>query len=191
VTDSDTVAQAVTAIEAEHGPLEAVVLNAGDYEPMAAAEFDADLFRRLMEVNYFGVVYALDALLPVMTARARGQILINASLSAYRGLPRAAPYGASKAALLNLAEALHSELQGSGVRVRVINPGFVKTALTDKNRFTMPFLVSPEAAARAIAAGLERSRFEITFPLRFALLMKLLRCLPYGLYFRVTGRLMS
>ena len=116
-------------------------------------------------------------------------MLLNASLSAYRGLPKAAPYGASKAALLNLAESMRLELEGSGVSVRVINPGFVRTALTDKNRFAMPFLVEPGEAAWQIHRQLAGKGFEITFPRRFAAWMKLLRCLPYRWYFPLVRRL--
>lgn len=189
VTDPAAVTVAVLSIEQTLGPIDLAVLNAGDYQPMALDDFDPALFRRLIEVNYFGVVNALASLLPRMRARGSGELLLNASLSAYRGLPLAAPYGASKAALLNLAETMRLELEGSGVSVRVINPGFVRTALTDKNRFAMPFLVDPDEAARRIHQQLGGKGFEIAFPRRFAALMKLLRCLPYRWYFPLVRRL--
>ncbi len=175
----------------ELGPVELCILNAGDYEPMGLDDFDVSLFRRLMEVNYLGVVHGLAAVMPAMRARGRGQILITASLAGYRGLPRAAPYGATKAALISLAESLQPELAAEGVRLRVINPGFVKTPLTDKNRFEMPFLMTTEQAAEAIMKGLHNDAFEIRFPWRFALMMGLLRLLPNGLYLRIARRMVS
>jgi NAD(P)-dependent dehydrogenase (short-subunit alcohol dehydrogenase family) len=191
VTDEPAVRETVAAIETRLGPIEAAVLNAGDWAPMAARDFDAGLCRRLMETNYLGVVHGIGALLPRQLGRGRGRLLINASVAGYRGLPRAAAYGATKAALINLAESLRLELDGSGVVVRVINPGFVRTALTAKNDFAMPALLEPSEAARRILADFDGEGFELSFPRRFTGFLKLLRCLPYRLYFplvrRVTG----
>lgn len=191
VTDRDGFGEAYQAVERAMGPVDTLIVNAGDYEPMALADFDPELFRRLMEVNFQGAVNALAAALPAMQARGRGQILLTASLSAYRGLPRAAPYGASKAALLNMAESLHPELARRGVRLRVINPGFVRSRLTDKNDFSMPDIVSPEYAAAYIARHLDGSGFEIAFPPRFAFALKALRLLPYRLYFALARRMVG
>ncbi len=192
VRDEAAVQAAVARIETELGPVEAAVFNAGDYSPMSARAFDTALCRHLMEVNYLGVVHGIGAVLPQQLARGQGRLLVNASVAGYRGLPRAAPYGASKAALINLAESLRAELQGSGVTVRVINPGFVRTPLTDQNDFAMPALLAPEVAAAAIVRAFDGDSFEITFPRRFTFLMKLLRCLPYRWYFPLlrarTGR---
>lgn len=189
VTDPDGLRHIAARIEADLGPIETCILNAGEYEPMGLDEFDVSLFRRLMDVNYMGVVHGLAAVMPPMRRRRRGQILITASLAGYRGLPRAAPYGATKAALISLAESLQPELAEEGIALRIINPGFVTTPLTDKNRFDMPFLMTPEQAAHAIMRGLERNTFEIRFPWRFALLMGLLRLMPNGLYLRVARRM--
>lgn len=165
------------------GSIDTVFLNAGDYSPMALEEFDPLLFEKLIAVNYLGVVNGLNVILPYLLAKKSGEIYITASLAGYRGLPKSAPYNASKAAVISLAESLHLELKQKGVRLRVINPGFVKSPLTDKNDFKMPFMISPEKAAHAIFRELPASNFEITFPKRFAWLMKLLRLLPYRLYF--------
>ena len=189
VTDEAAVAAVVERIEARHGPLELAFLNAGDYQPMAAEHFDAALFRRLMEVNYLGVVHAVAALLPRMLERGRGQIVINASVAGYRGLPLAGPYGATKAALINLAETLHAELAPRGVNVRVVNPGFVRTSLTDRNEFRMPAIITPEEAARRIARELPERHFEITFPKRFTYVVKMMRSLPYWLWFPLVRRM--
>jgi short-subunit dehydrogenase len=191
VTDPVGLKDVVQAIEGRLGPVELCMLNAGDYEPMGLADFDVGLFRRLMEVNYMGVVHALAAIMPAMRGRGRGRILITASLAGYRGLPRAAPYGATKAALINLAESLQPELAAEGVQLRLINPGFVRTPLTDKNSFTMPFLMTTEQAAEAIMKGLDHRRFELRFPWRFALLMSVLRALPNGLYLRLARRMVD
>jgi short-subunit dehydrogenase len=189
VTDAGAMARVAARIESELGPLQLAVFNAGDYEPMAVGELDVALIRRLMEVNYLGVVHGVAAVLPAMQARGGGEILINASVAGYRGLPYAAPYGASKAALIAFAESLRTELQDSGVALRVINPGFVKTPLTAKNRFTMPMLITPQQAAAAIAGAVGGKGFEITFPKRFTYILKLLRMLPYALYFPLIRRM--
>lgn len=189
VTRPEQIRAGVDRMLTTAGRLDLAVLNAGDYQPMALDEFDLDLFRRLAEVNYLGVVNCLDALLPPLQRQGFGQVLINASLSGYRGLPRAAPYGATKAALINLAESLHNEMLNQGIRLRIIIPGFVRSSLTDRNDFRMPFLLEAERAAQAIVRRLDDAGFEIAFPRVFVLLMKLLRLLPYGLYFLLTGRL--
>ncbi len=191
VTDAGAVQQVFATICSQHGVPDICLFNAGDYEPMPVEAFDLELFRKLTAVNYLGMVNGLNAVLPLMLERGRGQILLTASLSAYRGLPRAAPYSASKAAVLNLAEALHPELKIKGILLRVINPGFVRSALTDKNPFAMPFLMDAEEAAAVIMRELDGSHFEITFPKRFALLMKLLRLLPYRWYFWITRRMVT
>jgi short-subunit dehydrogenase len=120
-----------------------------------------------------------------------GHIAVVASLAGYRGLPRAAAYSASKAGLIAMAEALYPELYRKGIAISVINPGFVKTPLTDKNTFDMPFLIEVDEAVDAIMRGLERGKFEIAFPTRFVMIMRLLRALPYALYFKLTGKILD
>ncbi len=170
-----------------NGRPELVVMNVGDYQPMPAGEFDATLFERLNRSNYLACVYLLDTLIPHLRGRG-GQILLNVSAAAYRGLPLGAPYSAPKAATLNMAEALRPELLELGISLRVINPGFVRSRLTDKNPFRMPLLLEPEVAARRIISRLDQGSFEIAFPRRLAWMLKLLRCLPYRLYFRIVDR---
>lgn len=189
VTDPAAVWETVATIEHELGAIDVAVLNAGTHEPTPAATFAVAALRRLLEINVIGVANGLEALLPRLIARRAGRVAIVASVAGYGGLPSAAAYGASKAALINLAEAMRPELLEHGVILQVINPGFVKTPLTDKNDFPMPFLVSAEDAAEAIRRGLQSDRFEIAFPTLFVRLMKLLRVLPYWLYFRLTAKL--
>lgn len=190
VTDLAAMRDTATRIYSELGAIDRCFLNAGDYDPKPMTNFDVALFRRIIEVNYMGVVNALGSVLPKMLERRQGEIYITASLAGYRGLPMAGPYGSSKAALISLAETLRAELLSEGVKVRVINPGFVKTELTDKNRFNMPFLISTDKAADCIMQQLDTDRFEIAFPTRFVYLMKLLRLLPYRLYFAVARKMM-
>lgn len=189
VTRKAEIAATVDAIEAEMGQLDLVILNAGTHEPVRAADFETGVFRRLMETNFMGTVNALAAVLPRFIERRSGHIAIVASVAGYRGLPTAAAYGASKAALINMCESLKPELDRHGVRLTLINPGFVKTPLTDRNEFKMPFLMDVEDAAERIAAGLKTHRFEVTFPRRFTWGMKVARCLPYALYFALTRRI--
>ncbi len=188
ITDAAAVAAAVAGIEAERGPIDVAVLNAGTHQPVSAAEFTADGLRQLIELNLFGTAACLEALMPRMIARGRGRIAVVASVAGYRGLPTSAYYGASKAALINLTESLKFDLDRAGVTLQLIEPGFVKTPLTDRNDFPMPFLISAELAADRIARGLKGSGFEIAFPTAFVLIMKLLRLLPYRLYFPLVGR---
>ncbi|MDZ7751062.1 MAG: SDR family NAD(P)-dependent oxidoreductase [Gammaproteobacteria bacterium] len=189
VTDTAAMAAAVADMEGRQGPLDLALFNAGTYDPLPGGLGDPAVFRRHMEVNYMGVVNGLHGVLPAMKERGRGQVALMGSLSGYRGLPQAAYYGPTKAALINLAETLRTELGGSGVDLRIVNPGFVATRLTEKNDFTMPDLMTAEDAATAIITGLRGTGFEIAFPRRFALVMKLARLLPYGLFFPLAARL--
>jgi NADP-dependent 3-hydroxy acid dehydrogenase YdfG len=191
VTDLSSVSRAVNDLQQRYGAIDLAFLNAGDYSPMRLDDFDPLLFHKLISVNYLGVVNCLSALLPGMRARHAGEVLITASLSGYCGLPGAAPYGASKAALISLAESLQPELMREGIRLRLINPGFVATDLTDKNDFKMPFLISADEAAKEIIKRLPSRRFEISFPTGFSWIMKLLKYLPYKLYFAVMRRLLK
>ena len=176
-----------TAADAER-PIALAVLNAGTHQPMPAKEFDPEIFDKLIALNIGGQVNCLAALIPAMRRRGRGQIAVVASVAGYMGLPTAAAYGLSKAGVINMCESLHPELAQEGVLLQVVNPGFVRTPLTDKNEFEMPFLMEPDAAAEAFAKGLKSRRFEIYFPKLFVRLMKLLRALPYGLSLRLTAK---
>jgi short-subunit dehydrogenase len=189
VTDAAAVPAVVAAIERDLGPIDQAVLNAGTHRPVRAADFRAADFRKLVDLNLMGTVHCLAALLPGMIARRGGHIAVVASVAGYRGLPTSAAYGMTKAGLINMAEALKPELDGLGVRLQVVNPGFVRTPLTDKNPFPMPFLMEVEDAADALYRGLGSERFEIVFPRRFAYMLKVLRCLPAPLAFAITRRL--
>lgn len=188
VTDAAAVRVAVEAME-RAGPLSHAVLNAGTHKPVRAKGLSAADFEPLLRLNLMGTVNCLEPLLEAMIARREGHIAVVASVAGYRGLPTSAAYGMTKAGLINMAEALKPELDGYGVRLQVVNPGFVRTPLTDKNPFPMPFLMEAEDAAEAFYRGLGSERFEVVFPRRLAYLLKLLRCLPAPLAFAVTRRL--
>lgn len=187
VTDAAGVEACVQAIEAALGPIDLAVLNAGTHRPMAAADFSADAARDLMTVNYMGVVHGLASLLPRFLARGGGHIAVVASAAGYLGLPTAAAYGPTKAALINLCEALYRDCRAHNIKLQLINPGFVRTPLTDRNAFRMPFLMDAGRAAERIRRGLASDRFEIAFPRRLIWLLKLARLLPYSAYFAAIG----
>jgi len=188
ITDHDAVLAAVEQIERDHGPIDLAILNAGTHQPVSARDFKAQGLRDLLEVNLFGTANCLEALMPRMIERHRGHIAVVASVAGYRGLPTAAYYGASKGGTINMVEALRFDLDQAGVKLQLINPGFVKTPLTDKNEFKMPFLISAEKAVDYIVRGLDGNGFEIAFPRRFAAILKVMRILPYALYFPLTAK---
>ncbi|MBK8906991.1 MAG: SDR family NAD(P)-dependent oxidoreductase [Rhodospirillales bacterium] len=189
VTDPEAVAAAAAEIEESVGKIDRALFIAGNHVPIAAKDFAVDPFRMLVEVNLMGVVHGLAAVLPRFIERRHGHVAVVASVSGYCGLPGAAAYGATKAALINMCEALKPELDQFAVRLTLINPGFVKTPLTDQNDFKMPFLMEVDDAARRIVDGLDARGFEVTFPRRFTYALKLLRMLPYPLQFAATRRL--
>jgi short-subunit dehydrogenase len=186
VVDAAAVRAAAEKIRSEHGPIDLALLNAGIWDPMGAANFSAERVAATMAINFQGVANGVEAVLPAMVARRYGHIALVSSVVGYRGLPKAAAYAPSKAAVISLGEVLRSELGGTGVAITVINPGFVATPMTAVNTFPMPFIISVEDASRRIIAGLERRRFEVTFPWRLALLMKFLRIVPYRLFFGIS-----
>lgn len=188
VTDAERMTSVVAEIEAGLGPIVLAVLNAGIYLPVRAVPFEAERYRRSFEVNLMGTVNSLAPIVPAMSVRGKGQIWIMGSVAGYGALPTSAAYGATKAGLINLAGSLKFDLDLVGVHIGVINPGFVDTPATAKNPFDMPFLMKVEDAAKRIADGIARPRFEITFPRRFAYMLKAMNLLPYDLYLRLTAK---
>jgi NAD(P)-dependent dehydrogenase (short-subunit alcohol dehydrogenase family) len=189
VTNALATARTLDAIVERLGLPDLAVLNAGTHKPMPAETFSAQTLRTLVEVNLMGTANCLEVLIPSFIARKAGHIAVVGSVAGYRGLPTAAAYGATKAGVINMCEALKPELARHGVKLSLINPGFVETPLTDRNDFDMPFLIPAEKAADYIARGLGSDRFETAFPRRFAFIMKLLRILPDRLFFALTKRM--
>ena len=139
-------------------------------------------------VNVGGTVHCLAPVVASMEGRRTGQIAITSSVAGYGGLPKSIAYGSTKAALINMAQALKFHLDPFGITLQVVNPGFVKTPLTDRNDFPMPFLVEVDDAAQRICDGFERGGFEITFPRRLSLILKALQWLPYPAYFWLVSK---
>ena len=195
VADAGAVLAAAHSLT-ERGRLDCVLYCAGHYHAMNATRMDLGDLLRHNQINYLGVLYLLDALIPPMLAQVpdartgqRGHISLMGSVAGYRGLPQSLAYGPTKAALINLAETLYLDLHGKGLGVSLINPGFVDTPLTAQNKFRMPALISPEQAAQEILHGWARGEFEIHFPKRFTRWMKALQLLPYTAFFAATRRL--
>ena len=175
-------------------PVDMVILNAGTCEYMDSDELDLALLERVMQTNFFAIVGLIKQALPllrqaIVTGKPAPKLVIMSSSVTYQALPRAHAYGASKAALRYFSECLKTDIQKEGIDVRVVSPGFVKTPLTDKNDFDMPFLLEADEAAERIVAGLESKRFDIAFPRRFTCMLKLFSALPDGWRFRLLGKM--
>ena len=149
------------------------------------ADLDRKRTEKLVAINLLGMFDVARLCPPLL--RDGGQLVLFGSVAGYIGLPRGQAYSATKAAVNNLAETLHFEL-APRVDVRLVCPGFVRSRLTDKNDFPMPALIEPEEAAAQVLRGMRSRAFEIHFPRRFTLVMKLLRVLPYALSLRLVRR---
>jgi len=188
VTDAQAV-QTVARQVLSSGLLDLVCYCAGHYRAMRATAIDLPDLLRHHDVNTVGALHVLAAVTPAMVARRQGHISLVSSVAGFRGLPQSLAYGPTKAALINLAETLYLDLQPHGLGVSVINPGFVETPLTAQNTFHMPALITSDQAAQAIVQGWANGEFDIHFPKRFTRVMKLLRLLPYRLYFAAVRRM--
>jgi len=166
-------------------PLDGVIVNAGVYEPTCALAWNAKAVEAMCDVNFTGAARVLGQAVPALVERGCGHIVLVGSLAGYRGLPGAIGYASSKAAIVHLAECLRLDLPADRYCVQIVNPGFIKTRLTGKNDFKMPFIMSPENAAQRTRAAMESGRFRTSFPYRFAALFRVARFLPDWLYVRV------
>ena len=173
------------------GDLDMVILNAGTCEYLEVADYNSDVIANNVTTNVIGTARCLDVALPALRAsRAKGKpatLVIVSSSAWWFPFGRAEGYGASKAALTYFAQSLRADLAAEGIRVVVVSPGFVKTPLTDRNDFPMPFIISAGDAARRIRTGLEKGRNEIAFPKRFTWSLKLLAALPQGVIDRMAA----
>ena len=189
VADRASVRDAVQrAHEQLGGAFDVAIANAGVGISGQVSKFRIDDAEQTIRVNVLGMLYFFDAVIPPMIEAKKGRFVGVASLAGLRGLPTSATYSASKAAMQTFLEASRVELKPHGVGVTIVNPGFVKSPMTDKNRFHMPFLMSAEKAARIIADGIERGKRVVEFPLPMSLAVRLLRHLPDALYDRVMSR---
>jgi NAD(P)-dependent dehydrogenase (short-subunit alcohol dehydrogenase family) len=189
VTDREGNRRAVETITRDGRQLVLAVFNAGNFFPIRAFSLTHEAFDRSHRINVDGVVNGLIPAIDVMKAQGRGQIAVVSSSAGYGGLPKSAAYGATKAALINMAASLKFDLDTMNIRIQVVTPGFVETPLTGKNDFPMPFLLPVDKAAEAFARGLKGNAFDITFPKRFTYMLKAANLLPYWLYFPLVARL--
>lgn len=181
VADNDSVIEAAKAV----GDVDGVVFLAGVYWPFGAKEWVAEQANAMADINFTGLMRVMGQVVPEMVARDQGHIVITSSLTGFRGLPGSIGYTASKAATMSLAECMYADLRKTGVDVQVVNPGFIKTQLTDKNDFTMPFIMEKEAAAREVFEHMNTNKFKKSFPWLFSLVFRGSQFLPDWLYYRI------
>lgn len=180
VTDDDSVRQAAAGIT----QLDGVIYCAGAYDPMRTQDWDSAKARQMLEVNFTGALRVLGEVVPRFVGKNRGDITLIGSLAGYHGLPASVGYGASKSALVSLAETMRFDLRNTGVTVRLVNPGFIKTRLTEKNSFRMPMLMDPEDAASRVLAAMHKNRFRTNFPAPFSWAVRSLSFIPDWLLYR-------
>jgi len=189
VEDMNSVNEATQKAWNAYGYITCCIYNAGVYESMRAAQWKMEHFEQMMQINYLGAVRVTNALRPFFMDKKSGHFVFNASISSYFGLPYGGGYSAPKAALVNFCESIKPELEEKNIRIQVINHGFVKTRLTDKNNFTMPGLLESTEAAQIIFDRLHYFRgFEIKFPFGFTTFLHFLRVIPYKLAFYFTKK---
>lgn len=185
LTDREAVLAWFAALEL----IDLAVLNAGTCEYIDLPAFDSALVQRVMRANVEAVAISLEAVLPLLRRSSQGHLAVVSSSAAYLPLPRAEAYGASKAAVTYMIEALRLDLKREGIALSLVSPGFVKTPLTDRNDFPMPFRISVEEASDRIRKGLARKSTEIHFPKRFTYVLKLLSLLPRSVWTLIGTRL--
>ena len=179
--------ESVAAAAGSVGHIDGMVFLAGVYWSFGSTNWEAENAVRMIDVNLTGALRVLGHIVPQMVERDAGHIVFTGSLSGFRGLPKAVGYGASKAGLMSLAETMYADLRKTGVQVQLINPGFVKTRLTDKNDYAMPFIMEPEQAARAYVEHMGADRFAKNYPMLFSSAIRFTQFLPDWLYFRLFG----
>jgi short-subunit dehydrogenase len=190
VREPEALNQAVQAIRSAWGRVDMAFLSAGVGRPTTLRTYNMDRMRETLEINVLGVVYATGALLPVFREQGTGLLVGVSSLADGRGSPLNLAYCASKAAMTNFLEGVRAGCTRDGIRIIVVKPGFVRTPMSAQNRFSMPFLVEPDEAARKILRGVRRNRRTIRFPWTMACLVAFYSSLPGPLYDRLTRAVM-
>tara|TARA_Y100000591_G_scaffold97422_1_gene82620 strand:+ start:129 stop:881 length:753 start_codon:yes stop_codon:yes gene_type:complete len=192
VTNKTQIKNTFENILADFGNIDICLFSSGTYDPKNEQTIDPDKIKNVMDVNFLGVINCVKAVENYFKEKKSGHISIVSSIASYRGLPNSSGYGPSKAALTNFSESIYFDFKKFGVRVSIISPGFIKTPLTDKNEFPMPFLKSVDYAANKIFDGLVKTKdFEIHFPKSLTLLLKFLRILPYKTYLFLVDKLVK
>ena len=169
--------------------IDIVIFCVGAYQPMNIDNFDLQKAENIIDINLNSFLNFIDSFLPSFKEKKIGHLAIISSVAGYFGMPNSLAYGASKAALSNLSESLFYELKKYETKVQLINPGFVKTRLTDKNNFKMPGIISANKAAKLIMKQLPKNKFEIKFPFIFTSIMRFLSILPYKIRFSLLTKL--
>ena len=189
VTDDNLTKKVFSDILNKFKDLDLCIFCSGAYDPKLEKEINKEQIRKIMNINFFGVLNCIKAVEDYFKNKKKGHISIVSSIAAYRGLPNSSGYGPSKAALTNLTESLYFDFKKHNVRISLISPGFIKTPLTNQNTFNMPFIKTPEFAADKIYNGLTKgSAFEIHFPKELTIFLKILRILPYRVYLFLINR---
>ena len=192
ITNKNIVASQIKKIIKHYGVPEIVLLNAGTNNPNSKNIFSLEETKQIFETNFFGTLNCLQVLLPFLKKIKNSQVIFMSSVAGYRGLPYAAAYCSSKSAITTFAESIYNQCKNLNIAVRVINPGFIKTPLTDKNKFKMPMIIPVEKAADILYKKIIFSKkFEINCPWLFCFIMKILRILPYSLYLKLTHLLIK
>lgn len=186
VSDTELFFESAKTIKKKTGQIDSVIFMAAIYDPAPLSKLNIKTAHKMVDINLNGAFNTIYATLPILKDQGAGQLVLCGSVAGYRGLPNGQPYSATKAAVINLAESLRAEEHD--LDIKIINPGFVRTPLTDKNDFNMPMMIEPDQAAKIIAKELLTDHFEIHFPKRFTFLMKLLAILPQFIYFKLMPR---
>ena len=190
VNDKEKCFTVVENIKKELGDIDICFFSTGTWDPKKEREIDLEQIEKVFKVNFFGTLNCIKAVENHFRIKKEGVITIVSSIAGYKGLPNSTGYGPSKAALNNLAESLYFDFGRYGVKVCLVSPGFIKTPMTDKNDFKMPFLKTPEYSADRIYNGLVNSnKFEIHFPKELTLILKFLKIIPDRLYFYLVRKL--
>lgn len=179
VLDINSVRKAFKAV----GKIDGIVYAAGDYTPLNSTSWNIDEVDKMIAINFTGAARVLGLVVPKFIAQNYGHVVMIGSLSGFRGLPNAIGYGASKAGMMHLAENIKADLYKTNIKVQLINPGFIKTRLTEKNNFKMPFIMTAEDAAKHVIHAMQRNRFQTNFPVMFSLIFRMSNFLPAFLYF--------
>ena len=190
VTNKDECSKVFSEIKNKFEQIDLCIFSTGTWDPKKEKEIDVEQIENVMKVNFFGTVNSIKSVEKYFKELGKGHISIVSSIAGYRGLPNSTGYGPSKSALNNLTESLYFDFKKYGVRVSLISPGFIKTPMTDKNDFKMPFLKTTEYAADKIYSGLiNTNAFEIHFPKQLTIVLKILKILPNWLYLKLVGKL--
>ena len=190
VTDKENCKNIFNQVKEKFGEIDICFFSTGTWDPKKEKDIDVEQIENVFKINFFGTVNSIKAVEEYYKNRNEGTIAIVSSIAGYRGLPNSTGYGPSKSALNNLAESLYFDFGRHNVRVCLVSPGFIKTPMTDKNDFKMPFLKTPEFAADKIYDGLvNKKNFEIHFPKELTLTLKFFSILPYKLYFYLVKKL--